>query len=57
MDGGGDGPGGAPSPGASGQGGIFGPDDGFTAAAIAIQANAALIGTLGMVAGGLLVLT
>ncbi|TDL28451.1 hypothetical protein BD410DRAFT_223482 [Rickenella mellea] len=56
VDGGGNGPNGAPSPGASSPNGVYGPPDSFTAAAMMLRANAALLGAIGMAIGGWLVL-
>ncbi|RDX55884.1 hypothetical protein OH76DRAFT_1477589 [Lentinus brumalis] len=56
IDGGASIAGGAPSPGASGAGGVFGPDDGYTAAALAQHANLVLVAFTGVVAGAALVL-
>jgi len=57
VNGGGDGPnGGAPSPGAKGAGGVYGPDDGYIAAANALKRNALLVSVAGVVVGGALVL-
>lgn len=46
--------GGAPSPGATGKGGIYGPDDGYIAAALTHHANLAVVGLTGIVAGAAL---
>lgn len=55
IDGGASISGGAPSPGASGAGGVYGPDDGYTAAALAHHVNLALVALSGVVAGAALV--
>ncbi|KAI9460848.1 hypothetical protein BJY52DRAFT_1260901 [Lactarius psammicola] len=52
--GGGDGPGGAPSPGQSGQGGIFGPPDGYVSGVTHMQRNAMVVSLIGVVIGSLL---
>ncbi|KAF9241355.1 hypothetical protein BU15DRAFT_73482 [Melanogaster broomeanus] len=52
----GDGPnGGAPSPGASADGGIYGPPDGYIAAAEALR-SVGMLGVVGVAVGGALVL-
>ena len=48
--------GGAPSPGASGKGGVYGPDDSYIAAALAHSANLVLVALTGVVAGAALVM-
>lgn len=59
IDGGGSGGpnGGAPVPGATGGGGgsVYGPDDGYIAAAMALQRNMILVGLVGCAVGGGLV--
>ncbi|KAH9175388.1 hypothetical protein EDB89DRAFT_1946868 [Lactarius sanguifluus] len=52
--GGGDGPGGAPSPGQSGQGGVFGPPDGYVSGVTRLQRNAMVVSLFGVVIGSLL---
>ncbi|EPQ60794.1 hypothetical protein GLOTRDRAFT_109142 [Gloeophyllum trabeum ATCC 11539] len=54
IDGGG-GDGGAPSPGASGAGGVYGPDDGYIAAALMANVNVVLVSLAGILVGGALV--
>ena len=53
---GGGGPSGAPVPGQSGGGGIYGPDDGYTSSVVGLGANMFLGSLTALVAGGLLVL-
>lgn len=53
---GGGGPSGAPVPGQSGGGGIYGPDDGYTSSVMGLTANMFLGFLTALVAGGLLVL-
>ncbi|EGO29032.1 hypothetical protein SERLADRAFT_456355 [Serpula lacrymans var. lacrymans S7.9] len=49
------GPNGAPSPGASAPGGIYGPPDGYIAAANALKRNAVVVSLLGVTIGTALV--
>ncbi|KXN89996.1 hypothetical protein AN958_05001, partial [Leucoagaricus sp. SymC.cos] len=51
VDGGG-GSNGAPLPGQTGNGGIYGPDDNYTAAATALKHNAFVVGFVGLALGG-----
>jgi len=55
VDGGGGGDG-IPIPGASSPGGVYGPDDGYTAAATSLKRNALFVGAAGLMIGGALVL-
>ncbi|KDQ63724.1 hypothetical protein JAAARDRAFT_44477 [Jaapia argillacea MUCL 33604] len=53
VNGGGNGPGGAPSPGQSAPGGIYGPPDGYIAAAmLGAHINTVLVAAAGAVVGG-----
>lgn len=51
---GGGGTAGAPVPGATGNNGAYGPDDGYIAAAMALKRNAMLVGISGLLVGGAL---
>jgi len=53
--GGGDAPGGAPSPGASAPGGVFGPPDSYTSSVSPMQLNSILFVVAGVVVGGVMV--
>jgi len=53
---GGGGPNGAPMPGQSGGGGVYGPDDGYISSVMGLTANMFLGSLAALVAGGLLVL-
>jgi hypothetical protein len=53
---GGGGPSGAPVPGQTGGGGIYGPDDGYTSSVMGLTYNMFLGSLTALVAGGLLVL-
>ena len=57
VDPGGDAPGGAPHPGQSGPGGIYGPPDTYISPAIALPVNTLLAVTAGIIAGGALLVT
>lgn len=46
---------GAPSPGQTGVGGIYGPDDNYIAAATSLKRNAFVVGFVGVALGGALV--
>jgi hypothetical protein len=54
VDGGGNGPGGAPSPGQSAPGGIYGPPDGYVSGVTRLQRNAVFVSLIGVVFGALL---
>jgi hypothetical protein len=54
VDGGG--PSGAPVPGQSGGGGIYGPNDNYTSSVMALTANTLLGSLIALIAGGILVL-
>ncbi|KAI9455861.1 hypothetical protein F5148DRAFT_1225368 [Russula earlei] len=54
VNGGGNAPGGAPSPGQSGQGGIYGPNDGYVSGVPSLQWNALVISIAGVIIGALL---
>lgn len=53
---GGGGPSGAPMPGQSGGGGIYGPNDNYTSSVMALTANMFLGSLIALIAGGILVL-
>ncbi|EMD42030.1 hypothetical protein CERSUDRAFT_110569 [Gelatoporia subvermispora B] len=55
IDGGGNGPNGAPSPGASAPHGIFGPNDSYTAGALSLHVNAFFATIAGVAIGSTLV--
>ncbi|KAI0001997.1 hypothetical protein BJV77DRAFT_970657 [Russula vinacea] len=54
VDGGGGGPGGAPSPGQTGDGGAYGPPDGYVSGVTSLQWNAMVVGIAGVIIGVLL---
>ncbi|KAI0304858.1 hypothetical protein BC826DRAFT_978624 [Russula brevipes] len=54
VNGGGNGPGGAPSPGQTGQGGVYGPPDGYVSGVSSLQRNAMVVGIAGVIVGVLL---
>ncbi|KAJ2920331.1 hypothetical protein MD484_g204, partial [Candolleomyces efflorescens] len=56
VDGGGGGVDGAPLPGATGQNGVYGPDDNYIAAAGSLQKNGLLVGLVGAAVGAALTL-
>ncbi|KAH9968937.1 hypothetical protein BC827DRAFT_1152056 [Russula dissimulans] len=54
VDGGGNEQGGAPSPGQSGQGGVYGPPDGYVSGVSSLQWNALVVSVAGVIVGALL---